>query len=211
MSSQAPSTHTTGSLRVVTPSPPHHGRSDIDLLTLTITAIASAAAAFVCSHVWAAGTLPSAAFTPVLIALVKEGLRRPTEAVVPGGRVRRERRPIVHHWRVAAATGLAGFALFAFIATTTELLSGRSATGRDAATTLFGGTRTVVVNQSTVTVRTVAPQVTTVVQQTPAKTTTVTAPAPVKPPAQAVPTTPTQPAPTPSPAPSTQTPTPTAP
>ena len=207
MSSQAPSTPIPGTLRVVAPAHAVPARSEIDLLTLTITAVASAAAAFICSRVWAAGTLPSAAFTPVLVALVKEGLRRPTEAVVPGGRVRPERRPIVHHWRVAAATGLAGFALFAFIATTTELLSGQSATGRNNATTLFGGTRTVVVNQSTVTVQKVAPQVTTVVQEAPAKTTTVTTPAP----RQAVPTTPTQPAPTPAPAPTAETPTPAAP
>jgi hypothetical protein len=46
-----------------------------------ITAIASAVAAYVCSKVWAPGTLASAAFTPVLVALVKEGLRRPTEVV----------------------------------------------------------------------------------------------------------------------------------
>jgi len=211
MSSQAPTTPVPGTLRAVAPAHAVPPRSEIDLLTLTITAIASAAAAFVCSHVWAAGTLPSAAFTPVLVALVKEGLRRPTEAVVPGGRVRPERQRIVHHWRIAAATGLAGFALFALIATTTELLSGRSATGRDAATTLFGGTRTVVVNQSTVTVKTVAPQVTTVVKEAPAKTTTVTAPARTKQPTDTVPTTPTQSTPTPAPAPGDGTPTPAAP
>jgi hypothetical protein len=46
-----------------------------------ITAIASAVAAYVCSKVWSPGTLASAAFTPVLVALVKEALRRPTEVV----------------------------------------------------------------------------------------------------------------------------------
>lgn len=208
MSSQAQPSPITATHRRATPPPAHRSGSEIDLLTLTITAIASAVAAFICSHVWAAGTLPSAAFMPVLVALVKEALRRPTEAVVtPGARVRTERRPVQHHWRVAAATGLAGFALFAFLATTTELLSGSTVSGRDGATTLFGGTRTVVVNESTTTVKTAAPQVTTVIQQVPGKTTTVTTPAP----AQAVPTTPTQSQPVTPVTPTTQTPAPAAP
>jgi hypothetical protein len=53
----------------------------IDLPTLVITAIASAAAAYTCSKVWAPGTLASAAFTPVLVAIIKEALARPTRAV----------------------------------------------------------------------------------------------------------------------------------
>jgi hypothetical protein len=72
------------------PPPPQAG---IDLSTLVITAVASAAAAYITAKVWAPGTLASAAFTPVIIALIKEGLRKPTEvvtAVVPtrGGRGR---------------------------------------------------------------------------------------------------------------------------
>jgi hypothetical protein len=79
------------------PPPPQAG---IDLSTLVITAVASAAAAYITAHVWAPGTLASAAFTPVIIALIKEGLRKPTEVVtaaVPtrGGRVRvRETEPL---------------------------------------------------------------------------------------------------------------------
>lgn len=211
MSPQAPTTDTTGSHRPVTPPAAGPSRSDIDLLTLTITAIASAAAAYICSRFWAAGTLPAAASMPVLVALIKEGLRRPTEAVVvSGGRVRTERRPIVHHWKIAAATGLAGFALFAIITTTMELLAGRAASGGKA-TTLFGGTRTVVVRESTVTVKEAAPQVTTVLKETPGKTTTVTTPAPAAEQTQTTPTTPTQPAPTTTtttPADPAQTPTP---
>jgi hypothetical protein len=57
-------------------------RSDgIDLATLLITAAASAAAAYTCSKIWAPGTLASAAFTPVLVAIIKEALARPTQAV----------------------------------------------------------------------------------------------------------------------------------
>jgi hypothetical protein len=53
----------------------------VDLATLLITAIASAAAAYTCSKIWAPGTLASAAFTPVLVAILKEALARPTQAV----------------------------------------------------------------------------------------------------------------------------------
>jgi hypothetical protein len=55
--------------------------SGIDLTTLVITAVASAGAAYTCSKIWAPGTLPSAAFTPVLIAVIKEALARPAKVV----------------------------------------------------------------------------------------------------------------------------------
>jgi hypothetical protein len=53
-------------------------------------------AAYVTSKIWAPGTLFSAAMSPVIVALVKEGLRKPTEvvasvvptAVTRGGRAR---------------------------------------------------------------------------------------------------------------------------
>src|SRR3954449_3562932 len=61
---------------------PPRGSSDIELTTLFLSAIASAAAAYVTSKIWAPGTLFSAAMSPVIVALVKEGLRKPTEAVV---------------------------------------------------------------------------------------------------------------------------------
>jgi hypothetical protein len=53
----------------------------VDLQTLVITAAASASAAYVTSEIWAPGTLASAAITPVIVALVKEGLARPAEVV----------------------------------------------------------------------------------------------------------------------------------
>lgn len=176
-----------------------HVRSEIDLLTLTITAVASAVAAYIASHVWKAGTLPFAASMPVIVALVKEGLRRPTDAVANGTRLRTTRRlPVTHHWKVAAITGVAGFALFAFIATASELLAGRSIGPGNRATTLFGGTRTVV-KQNTVTVKTVTQQVTTVVKEAPTKTTTTTQTVTPPPVTQTVPVTPTQTTPAPTP------------
>ena len=51
------------------------GGGGVDLPTLLVTAVASAAAAYVTSQVWAPGTLASAAFTPVVVALLKELLR----------------------------------------------------------------------------------------------------------------------------------------
>jgi hypothetical protein len=55
--------------------------SGVDLPTLLATAIASAAAAYVTSQLWAPGTLAAAAFTPVLVALLKEMLVKPAAVV----------------------------------------------------------------------------------------------------------------------------------
>jgi hypothetical protein len=61
--------------------PPPPAREGLDLATLLISAIASVAAAYVTSRIWAPGTLVGAAITPVIVALVKEGLRKPTEVI----------------------------------------------------------------------------------------------------------------------------------
>lgn len=82
------------------PAPAPKREGGVDLATLIITAIASAVAAYTCSKIWEPGTLASAAMTPVLVALAKEALRRPTEVVttavpvvVPGLRHRRDAAP----------------------------------------------------------------------------------------------------------------------
>jgi len=72
--------------RTATSSPPSSG--GIDIKTLAITAASSAAAAFVCSRVWASGTLAAAAFTPVLVAVIREALDKSTEVVVKAVPVR---------------------------------------------------------------------------------------------------------------------------
>src|SRR3954452_24713258 len=66
---------------------PPRGSSDIELTTLFLSAVASAAAAYVTSKIWAPGTLFSAAMSPIIVALVKEGLRKPTEVVASVARV----------------------------------------------------------------------------------------------------------------------------
>ena len=53
----------------------------VDFPTLVVTAIASAVAAYVTSQIWAPGTLAAAAFTPVLVALLKEMLFKPVDVV----------------------------------------------------------------------------------------------------------------------------------
>jgi hypothetical protein len=76
--------------------PPPPPREGVDLTTLILSAIASAASAYITSKIWAPGTLFSAAMSPVIVALVKEALRKPTEvvtsvvpaAVTRGGRSR---------------------------------------------------------------------------------------------------------------------------
>lgn len=57
------------------------GGESIRLSTLAITALASAAAAYVTSKIWAPGTVGAAAMTPVLVALLKEALARPADVV----------------------------------------------------------------------------------------------------------------------------------
>src|SRR4051795_12212129 len=72
--------------RVPPPPPPPPPQDGLDVSTLVLSAIASAVAAYVTSQIWARGALASAALSPVIVALVKEGLRKPTEvvtAVVP--------------------------------------------------------------------------------------------------------------------------------
>jgi hypothetical protein len=89
MASQGPSTRIQ---RSPPPPPPRAGEAGLDISTLFLSAVASAAAAYVTSKLWAPGTLFSAAMSPVIVALVKEGLRKPTEVVTAAvpvrGRVR---------------------------------------------------------------------------------------------------------------------------
>jgi hypothetical protein len=49
--------------------------------TLLVAAISSAIAATVVSRLWQAGTVMATAMTPVIVALVKEGLERPAQRV----------------------------------------------------------------------------------------------------------------------------------
>ena len=56
----------------------------LNLRTLVIASSASATAALVTSRLWIAGTWIAAAMTPVLVTLVSELLRRPTERIARG-------------------------------------------------------------------------------------------------------------------------------
>jgi hypothetical protein len=56
-------------------------RSGVSFQTLVIASAASAVASFAASRIWGAGTLISAAATPVIVALVAEFLRRPVQTV----------------------------------------------------------------------------------------------------------------------------------
>jgi hypothetical protein len=53
----------------------------LNIRTLAIASIASAAAAVITSQFWVQGTWMAAAFTPVIVALVSEMLHRPTEVI----------------------------------------------------------------------------------------------------------------------------------
>jgi hypothetical protein len=78
--SHRPDTRPRAETRVEAP-PPAPQASQVDLKTLLITAVASAVAAFVVSHIWAPGTLFSAAMTPVIVALIREGIQRPVDRI----------------------------------------------------------------------------------------------------------------------------------
>jgi hypothetical protein len=56
-------------------------KSGLSVTTLMIASLSSVAAAIVVSNLWGAGTLIGAAMTPVIVALVSEGLRRPATAI----------------------------------------------------------------------------------------------------------------------------------
>jgi hypothetical protein len=68
-------------------SPPRSAREEerrLNLRTLVIASAASATAALVTSRLWIAGTWLAAAMTPVIVTLVSELLRRPTERITRG-------------------------------------------------------------------------------------------------------------------------------
>jgi hypothetical protein len=56
-------------------------KSGLSVTTLMIASASSLAAALVVSRLWGGGTLIGAAMTPVIVALVSEGLHRPARAV----------------------------------------------------------------------------------------------------------------------------------
>ena len=56
-------------------------KSGISIQTLAISACAAVAAAVVVPMIWERGTLVATAMTPVIVALVSEGLRKPAEAI----------------------------------------------------------------------------------------------------------------------------------
>src|SRR4051795_13784136 len=56
-------------------------RTGLSVTTLMIASLSSLAAALVVSKIWGGGTLIGAAMTPVIVAVVSEGLRRPATVI----------------------------------------------------------------------------------------------------------------------------------
>jgi hypothetical protein len=67
--------------RAVPASESQQAKPGLSLTTLMIASASSAVAAIVVSKLWGGGTLIGAATTPVIVALVSEGLRRPARAI----------------------------------------------------------------------------------------------------------------------------------
>src|SRR4051794_19768157 len=61
--------------------PPPAPDGGLDLPTLVIASGAAVVAALVVSHFWGAGTIAATAMTPVIVALVKEGLSKPARRI----------------------------------------------------------------------------------------------------------------------------------
>ena len=124
----------------------------LSLQTLVIASLSSLAAALFIHKFWQGGAILGAAVTPVIVALVSEGLRKPVEVVTTRtGRTReqtavnpppvvtqredrfgiweqqRSRRPL--HLKLALATGLVAFAIAAFFLTGAELVLGGASDG----------------------------------------------------------------------------------
>jgi hypothetical protein len=59
----------------------HQAKAGLSVSTLMIASASSLAAALVVSRLWGGGTLIGAAMTPVIVALVSEGLNRPAKVI----------------------------------------------------------------------------------------------------------------------------------
>ena len=168
---------------------PKSGES-LDLRLLALSSIAAVVAAVVTSALgWEKGTLISAAVTPVIVALTKEGLRRPADRLSGMGR-RGDAGPNLaaegptyrkvygrrrFRGKLALLTGLAAFVIAVGVLTIPELVAGGAVTG-DRETTLFGGSTP---TESTPTEST--PTESTPTESTPTDS-TPTGPAPTTPP-----------------------------
>lgn len=62
-------------------------RGGLSVRTLAIASAASALATYLVPMIWQPGTIPAAAATPVIVALISEALSRPAEHVSHAGRL----------------------------------------------------------------------------------------------------------------------------
>lgn len=113
----------------------------LSVATLAIASLSSLAAALVVHKFWQGGAILGAAVTPVIVAIVSEGLRKPVDAVkartttvnppplsVPPTRtVYGPRRSL--RLKLAVATGIVAFLIAAFFLTGAELVLGGASSG----------------------------------------------------------------------------------
>lgn len=188
----------------------------LSLTTLLLASLSSATAALLGSRLWEDGTVVSAAVTPIVVALVSEALRRPTERLGEAARPRSRERPAAAEevprfgdegppprlyggrrvrLQSVLITAVLAFVIAAAALTLPELLLGSSVSGGGERTTYFGGKA--------------APRAESESEQSPADegeqqttstTTTETAPeTETAPPEATTPTTPAEPPATPAP------------
>src|SRR5215212_5217115 len=63
------------------PEQKHRSSGGLSVQTLLISSVAAVAAAMIVPMIWEHGTILATAMTPVIVALVSEGLRKPVEHV----------------------------------------------------------------------------------------------------------------------------------
>ncbi len=143
------------------------GSGGISVTTLVIASLSSLAAAVFIHEFWQGGAILGAAITPIIVSIVSELLRRPTDRVtavvsrraapaggvtVPAAPTRRQAREDRFGLRtdrqrqirrrrlgLALATGLSAFALAAFLLTSTELVIGNPLGGGGGSSASGGG------------------------------------------------------------------------
>lgn len=167
--------------------------------TLAVASAASLAAALTTSRLFPAGTVYTAALTPVIVAMVSELLHRPVHRMTelrearrtavrepalrgtappePEVRIHGQRRWGRIHPRVVIATGLAAFVVAVGALTLPELIFGGAVANGDRTTIFGGGTakkKAAEQEQPTQTTTTPAQTETTPAQETPPTTTETT-------------------------------------
>ena len=156
------------SMPVSTRTEKHAGGGGLSATTLAIASVSSVVAAYFIHTFWSGGAILGAGITPVIVAIVSESLKKPTQRITAIREERRTRSTVSRrtpddvpvapppelerpdpygiwqddrksgfHWvrgralKLAIVTGLAAFAIAAFVVTGADLVFGSGSGGGD--------------------------------------------------------------------------------